>query len=98
MDLSESHTKFSLEEHSSEGAHDRGSVRLSSALQLLQEDTGRSISAQANSTPQDSFFSFLLLRHLRIRDLRSKVLCDKISVLLTAECFKDYFLMLRRVV
>ena len=73
MDLNESHTRFSLEEHNNEGAHDRGSVRLSSALQLLQEDTGRSISAQANSTPQDSFFSFLLLRHLHIRDLRSKV-------------------------
>lgn len=74
MNLLESHARFSLNNHANEGSDDRGSVGLSSAQQLLQDETGRSISADANSnTPQDSYFSFLLLRHLHIRDLRNKV-------------------------
>ena len=43
------------------------------AMKLIHNDSGRRVSSKANSAPKDAYFSFLLMRHLRIRDLRNKV-------------------------
>ena len=43
------------------------------AMKLIHNDNGRRVSSKANSAPKDAYFSFLLMRHLRIRDLRNKV-------------------------
>lgn len=45
------------------------------AMKLIHNDGGRCVSSKAHSAPKDAYFSFLLMRHLRIRDLRNKVLC-----------------------
>lgn len=44
------------------------------AMKLIHNDSGRRVSSKAHSAPKDAYFSFLLMRHLRIRDLRHKVL------------------------
>lgn len=43
------------------------------AMKLIHNDSGRRVSSKAHSAPKDAYFSFLLMRHLRIRDLRNKV-------------------------
>ena len=44
------------------------------AMKLIHNDSGRRVSSKAHSAPKDAYFSFLLMRHLRIRDLRNKVM------------------------
>ena len=43
------------------------------AVKLIHNNNGRRVSSKAHSAPKDAYFSFLLMRHLRIRDLRNKV-------------------------
>ena len=57
-----------------EGESEKGSeFEVSEAMKLINNSSGRRVSSKANSAPKDAYFSFLLLRHLRIRDLRNKV-------------------------
>ena len=49
------------------------SVDIPEAMQLIHSEGGRKVSSQAVSAPKDGYFAFVLLRHLRIRDLRNKV-------------------------
>ena len=66
--------RFTFEEKPTEdSSKNRGSVDFPEATRLLELEGGRRISSQAQNMPQDAYFSFLLLRHLRIRDLRHKV-------------------------
>lgn len=51
-----------------------GEFEVSEAMKLINNSGGRRVSAKAHSAPKDAYFSFLLLRHLRIRDLKNKVL------------------------
>lgn len=51
------------------------SVDISEAMQLIHSKGGRKVSSQATSAPKDGYFAFLLLRHLRIRDMRNRVGC-----------------------
>ena len=51
----------------------RGSVGFPEAVLLLEEEDGRRVSAQAQNMPQNAYFGFMLLRHVRIRDIRNKV-------------------------
>lgn len=46
---------------------------VSSALKLISHEEGRKISSKAHSVVKDAYFAFLLLRHIRIRDLMIKV-------------------------
>ena len=48
-------------------------VDVAGALSLISNKGGRRISASADGAPKDAYMGFLLLRHLRIRDLRAKV-------------------------
>jgi len=48
-------------------------VDVAGALSLISNKSGRRISASADEAPKDSYMGYLLLRHLRIRDLRAKV-------------------------
>ena len=50
------------------------------AMKLIHNDSGRRVSSKANSAPKDAYFSFLLMRHLRIRDLRNKVSVTQIEI------------------
>lgn len=75
MNIEQPATKFSLEEEDdSTEADTRGSIEITDALQLLDVDEGRKISTKADHLPRDAFFAYLLLRHLRIRDIRYKVI------------------------
>lgn len=44
-----------------------------SALKVILNNGGRNVSAKAKQLSKDAFLGFLLLRHLKIRDLRNKV-------------------------
>ena len=57
------------------------------AMKLIHNDSGRRVSSQANSAPKDAYFSFLLMRHLRIRDLRNKVSVMRTENLIFIEFF-----------
>lgn len=46
---------------------------LPGALKVLLNSGGRKVSAKAKHVSKDAYLGFLLLRHLRIRDLRAKV-------------------------
>ena len=74
MNLEDNKARFSL---SNEELMDlntlRGSTSLQDAMQLLDDDEGRNISAGAQNMPQNAQFGFLLLRHIKIRDRRIKV-------------------------
>ena len=48
-------------------------VDVPSAMKLIHHKGARGVSSKAKSVPKDAYFAFLLLRHLRIRDMRSKV-------------------------
>ena len=57
-----------------EGESEKGSeFEVTEAMKLINNSNGRRVSSKASSAPKDAYFSFLLLRHLRIRDLRNKV-------------------------
>ena len=43
------------------------------ATQVMSNEKGRGISAKATSVAKDTYLSFLLLRHLHIRDQRTAV-------------------------
>jgi hypothetical protein len=43
------------------------------ALKVILNNGGRNVSAKAKQVSKDAFLGFLLLRHLKIRDLRTKV-------------------------
>jgi len=51
----------------------KDSMDVSSALKLISHEEGRKISSKAHSVVKDAYFAFLLLRHIRIRDLMIKV-------------------------
>ena len=46
---------------------------MSEALKVISSKGGRKVSAKAHKVPKDSFMGFILLRHLKIRDLQAKV-------------------------
>lgn len=72
--MEQSTGKFAFEEKLTEDpSKHRGSVDFPEATRLLELEGGRRISSKAQNMPQDAYFSFLLLRHLRIRDLQHKV-------------------------
>ena len=48
-------------------------VDVPSAMKLIHHKGARRVSSKAESVPKDAYFAFLLLRHLRIRDVRNKV-------------------------
>ena len=59
-----------------EGAsHKENDFDVSEAMKLINNSNSRRVSSKAHSAPKDAYFSFLLLRHLRIRDLKNKVRC-----------------------
>ena len=43
------------------------------AMKLINNPGGRRVSSKAHSSAKDAYFGFLLLRHLKIRDMRNKV-------------------------
>jgi len=49
-------------------------VDVPSAMKLIHHKGARRVSSKAESVPKDAYFAFLLLRHLRIRDVRNKCL------------------------
>lgn len=53
----------------------RGGIefKVPEAMTLIHNEDGRAVSSSAHSAPRDAYFSFLLLRHLRIREMRIKV-------------------------
>ena len=75
MNIEQSSNKFTLHDDKKPDLNDtRGKAVLPQAMQLLGEEDGRKISLKAQNTPQDAYFAFILLRHLRIRDIRIKVI------------------------
>lgn len=48
-------------------------MKVGEASHVLRNERGRGVSAKASSVTKDSYFSFLLLRHLKIRDTRRTV-------------------------
>ena len=48
-------------------------IDVSRAITLLSSKGGRSVSAKADHTPKDAYMGFLLLRHLKIREVQAKV-------------------------
>ena len=74
MNLEENKAKFSFNEEKKQNLGDtRGSTNIQDAMQLLDKDEGRNVSANAQNMPQDAHFAFILLRHIKIRDRRIKV-------------------------
>ena len=51
-------------------------MKVGEASHVLRSERGRGFSAKASSVTKDSYFSFLLLRHLKIRDTRRTVGAD----------------------
>ena len=49
------------------------SLDMTGALKVLVNTGGRKVSSKAKQVSKDAYLGFLLLRHLRIRDLRTKV-------------------------
>ena len=48
-------------------------VDMPDALKVILNTGGRDVSSKAKQVNKDAYLGFLLLRHLRIRDLRAKV-------------------------
>lgn len=48
-------------------------MKIGEASHVLRSERGRGVSAKASSVTKDSYFSYLLLRHLKIRDTRRTV-------------------------
>ncbi len=48
-------------------------IKVPEAMKLIHNQDGRAVSSSARSAPRDAYFAFLLLRHLRIREMRTKV-------------------------
>ena len=63
------------------------SLDMTGALKVLVNTGGRKVSAKAKQVSKDAYLGFLLLRHLRIRDLRTKVRGLSIHVL---QCIIHY--------
>jgi len=61
------------------GGASREGINVSSALKLISHEEGRKISGKAHSVVKDAYFAFLLLRHVRIRDLMIKVFAISIK-------------------
>ena len=49
------------------------SLDMTGALKVLVNTGGRKVSSKAKQVSKDAYLGFLLLRHLRIRDLRTRV-------------------------
>lgn len=76
MNLGDKSKLFSLDDEQQEedqAEDNRGGVVITEAVKLLDETEGRNISKGGNSLPRDFLFAYILLRHLRIRDIRYKV-------------------------
>ena len=91
MNVEELTAKFTLDDQEKSKLSDkRGSLEMDEALQLLDQDEGRRISTNAEKLPRrDLLFSYILLRHLRIRDIRYKVsdLCIKYLCFIYLTCY-----------
>ena len=48
-------------------------IGVPAAMKVINNEGGRKVSSKAEAVPKDAYFAFLLLRHLRIRDMRIKV-------------------------
>ena len=48
-------------------------ISVKEASQVLHNEKGRGVSTKASSVAKDSYLSFLLLRHLKTRDMRTMV-------------------------
>lgn len=51
------------------------------AMRVIINNAGRKVSSKAQQVAKDSYMGYLLLRHLRIRDLRTKVSCKPCTCL-----------------
>ena len=49
------------------------SLDVTGALKVLVNTGGRKVSSKAKQVSKDAYLGFLLLRHLKVRDLRTKV-------------------------
>ena len=56
-----------------EGDPSNQHIGVPAAMKVINNDGGRKVSSKAEAVPKDAYFAFLLLRHLRIRDMRNKV-------------------------
>ena len=70
------------EDMDAEGEDGNGrKLDMPSALRIILNNGGRKVSSKAKQVSKDAYLGFLLLRHLRIRDLRNKVwLCVCVCV------------------
>ena len=68
-----------------EGGPSNQHIGVPAAMKVIKNEEGRKVSSKAESVPKDAYFAFLLLRHLRIRDMRIKV-----HELLLWRCFAIY--------
>lgn len=59
--------------HSPDAGADAG-LDMPSALKVILNNGGRDVSSRARQVAKDAYLGFLLLRHLRIRDLRNTVM------------------------
>lgn len=50
------------------------------ALKVILNTGGRKVSSKAKQVSRDAYLGFLMLRHLRIRDLRHKVYCTSVPI------------------
>jgi hypothetical protein len=73
--IDEAPTKFAFDDQKKSNLSEtRGSIGINEAMSMLDEDEGRKISTNADTLPRDPLFSYILLRHLQIRDARYKCL------------------------
>ena len=56
-----------------EGDPSNQHIGVPAAMKVINNEGGRKVSSKAEAVPKDAYFAFLLLRHLRIRDMRNKV-------------------------
>ena len=48
-------------------------IHLPEAMKVIINKSGREVSGKATEVANDAYMGFLILRHLKIRDLRTKV-------------------------
>ena len=72
-----SNLELGLDDVSDEGVMEGGPsnqhIGVPAAMKVINNEGGRRVSSKAEAVPKDAYFAFLLLRHLRIRDMRNKV-------------------------
>ena len=53
-------------------------IHVPEAMKVIINKSGREVSGKATEVAKDSYMGFLILRHLKIRDLRAKVRNDNL--------------------